>query len=93
MYGTRDAARNSGEECASTMDQIGFHRGTASWCTSSFPARRLECYIHSDDFVTVGLGKGLKWMRAETENTYELKTQVLGPDKEDPQQVRVANRI
>ena len=63
------------------MDQIGFHRGTASWRTSRFPERRLKFYIHGGDFVTVGRGEGFKWMMAETGRTYELKPHVLGPDK------------
>ena len=32
-------------------------------------------------------------MKGEFEKAYEIKTQVLGPEKEDLQQVRVLNRI
>lgn len=93
MYGTRDAAQNWGEECAATMEKAGFTRGKASPCTFNHHYRRLKCYVHGDDFVTVGLDKDLKWMRAELEKAYELKTHVLGPDKEDLKQVRVLNRV
>ena len=93
MYGTRDAAQNWGEECAATMEQIGFERGVASPCTFSHPERKLKCYIHGDDFVTMGLDHNLKWMKKELERHYELKTQVLGPDASDLKQVRVLNRV
>ena len=93
MYGTRDAAQNWGEECANTMKSIGFEQGTASPCTFSHADRGLRCYIHGDDFVTIGKDLDLKWMQKELEKVYEIKTQVLGPGKEDSQQVRVLNRI
>ena len=35
MYGTRDAAQNRGEACASTMVKMGFVQGEASPCTFS----------------------------------------------------------
>ena len=37
--------------------------------------------------------QNLKWMKAELEKHYEIKTQVLGPGPEDLQQVRVLNRV
>ena len=93
MCGTRDAAQHWGEACASTMLNIGFNQREASPCTLSHANRGLRCYIHGDDFVTVGADKELKWMKQELEKAYEIKTQVLGPNKEDMQQVRVLNRI
>ena len=93
MYGTRDAAQNWGEACANTMLKIGFTQGEASPYTFSHEGKGLRCYIHGDDFVTVGTDKELKWMKQELEKAYELKTQVLGPSKEDLQQVRALNRI
>ena len=75
------------------MLKMGFSQGKASPCTFSHAERSLRSYIHGDDFVTTGADKDLKWMRQELEKTYELKTQVLGPDEGDLQQVRVLNRI
>ena len=93
MYGTRDAAQNWGEECASTMQKLGFRRGKASPCTFYHPSRHLRTYIHGDDFVTAGMEKDLTWMKTEIEKFYQIKTQILGPDAHDQQQVRVLNRI
>ena len=39
MYGPRDAAQNWVEECAPAIENVGFHRGTASPCTFSHPQR------------------------------------------------------
>ena len=60
MYGTREAAQNWGEECASTMAKIGFDRGTAPPCTISHPQGRLRRYIQGGDFATAGLDHDLK---------------------------------
>ena len=93
MYGTRDAAQNWGEECAGTMTNAGFIRGKASPCTFYHPDKNLRTYIHGDDYVTVGKEADLKWLRNKLEEKYEIKTQVLGPDKGDSQQIRILNRI
>ena len=93
MYGTRDAAQNWGEACASTMIKMGFTQGKASPCTFSHASRGLRCYIHGGDFVTVGTDQNLQWMKRELEKAYEIKIQVLGPGKEDSSQVRVLNRV
>lgn len=89
MYGTRDAAQNWGEKCAPTVTNMGLAQSKASPCTFNHHQRRLKCHIHGDDFVTVGVDANLKWMKRELEKTSEIKTQVLGPGKEDPQEVRV----
>ena len=93
MYGTRDAAQNWGEECADTMKAIGFEQGKASPCTFFHKGRGIRTYIHGDDFVSVAKDADLKWLKTEIEKKYELKTQVLGPNKPDLQEVKVLNRI
>ena len=93
MYGTRDAALNWGEECASTMTELGYERGKASPCTFYHPARQLRTYIHGDDFVTIGKEEDLAWLKQGLEKHYEIKTEVLGPSDKDKQQVKVLNRI
>ena len=42
MYGTRDAAQNWGEECASAMENIWFKRGNASPCTFDLKQRKFR---------------------------------------------------
>jgi len=93
MYGTRGAAQNLGEECAGTMVEAGFIRGNASPCTFYHADRSRRTYVHGDDYVTVGKDADLKWLRKKLEAKYEIKTQVLGPEKEDSQQVKILNRI
>ena len=93
MYGTRDAAQNWSEECANTMVSLGFTRGKATPCTFYHKDRNLRTYIHGDDFVTSGSDGDLKWLKANLEKHYELKTEILGPDREDKKQVKILNRI
>ena len=79
MYGTRDAAQNWGEECAETMVHAGFKRGLASPCTFYHPTRQIRTYIHGDDYVPVGKGEQLEWLKATLEKKCGIKTQILGP--------------
>mgnify|MGYP003319214429 CR=1 FL=1 len=93
LYGTRDAATNWAEEYTRLLIDIGFKAGVASHGVFVHEGRRLKAYIHGDDFVSVASGENLKWLRAQVENNYELKIQVLGPHKTDTQEVKVLNRI
>ena len=93
MYGTRGAAQNWSEECAQTMINIGFTRGKASPCTFYHKDRSLRTYIHGDDFVTAGRDHDLKWLKTQIEKRYEIKTETLGPESQDQQQVKILNRI
>ena len=45
---------------------------------------------HGDDFVSVASDKDLEWLKEQVEKKYELKTQVLGPEKGDMQEVKVS---
>ena len=47
---------------------------------------------HADDYVSVGKAADLAWLKFEFEKKYEIKTQVLGPNKGDEQQPKVRRR-
>ncbi len=81
MYGASDAAQNLGEECADTMMRAGSHGGKAAPCVFYHPEKKIRTYIHGDDCVSVGLGKGLKWLEGVLGKKYGIKTQALGPTK------------
>ncbi len=53
-HGTRDAAQNWGEECAGTMEAVGFIRGKASPGTFYHKERGVRTYTHGDGHVSVG---------------------------------------
>ena len=93
MCGTRDAAQNWGEECANTLNEMGFTQGKASPCVFQHEERKIRTYIHGDDFVSSAQGEQLKWMKEQLEKKYEMTTEVMGPDKDQKQEVRVLNRI
>ena len=38
--------------------------------------------MHGDDYTTAGEPTDLKWLKAELEKAYEIKTQVVGPEGE-----------
>ena len=47
--------------------------------------------MHKDEYVSVGKGEGLEWVKKAMEKAYECKTSVIGPMKSDA--VKVLNRI
>ena len=93
MYGTRDAAQNWYNEYSQQLIRMGSIQGTSSPCTFYNPARRIRTYVHGDDYVSTGLPENLNWMKRELEKKYQVKTQMLGLDKDQLSQVNILNRI
>ena len=55
------------------------------------PTRGLVTLVHGDDYTTAGSVTGLLWFKKRWEETYEIKTQLLGPEGAETSKVR--NRI
>ena len=49
--------------------------------------------MHGDDYVSVGMPKQLKWMEEQLMKTYQIKTQVLGPEEGQVKELKIFNRI
>ena len=79
MYGTRDAAQNWHEEYSGQLVNIGFVQGKASPCVLHHRVRGIRTCVHRGDYVSTGKPDELKWMKAQSEGKYSVKTQVLGP--------------
>ena len=69
------------EEVAKEMVRIGFTRGKYNPCLYFHPRRNLRTFLHGDDFATVGTREGVKWLKEALENTFEIKTQCIGPGR------------
>ena len=93
MYGARGAAQNWFDAYSQQFIEIGFHQGTASPCTFYHPQRSIRTYVHGDDYVSTGHPHQLKWLQNQVEKKYQVKTQTLGPHKEQLQQVKILNRV
>ena len=50
-------------------------------------------YVHGDDYVSTGTSENLNWLKAQLENKYQVKTQVLGPEEGQAKEVKILNRI
>ena len=61
--------------------------------TFPLPDRQLGAHIHGADDVIAAKGADLKWLREQLGATHGINKQVLGPEKEDQQQVKVLNQI
>ena len=41
---------------------------------------RVVTLVHGDDYTTAGNVKELRWLKKMLEDTYEIKTQIIGPE-------------
>ena len=49
--------------------------------------------MHGDDYVSVGQPRQLEWMEQQLKSKYQIKTQILGPDDEHMEEIKIFNRI
>ena len=77
LYGTRDAAMNWQEEVAKEMKGWGFERGQYNPCLYTHAAKRVQVFLHGDDFASVGNRVALKWFLQKLESRFEIKTSVI----------------
>jgi hypothetical protein len=93
LYGTRDAAQNWAREYGSHLCSIGFEKGKASPCNFYHKERGIRLTCHGDDFFVAASLKSIEWLIREMKKKYELKSQILGPEKVCHQEVRILNRV
>ena len=93
LYGTRDAAQNWTEEYTRTMVRAGFKVGKASPCDFYHEEWDVAVTVHGDDFTACGPESALKTPEKALTEKYEIKVEILGPEKGHKQEVRVLNRV
>ena len=91
LYGTRDAASNWQEHLSAHLISHGFVRGIGHPSVFHHPTRGLVTLVHGDGYTTAGSISELLWFKKRLEETYEIKTQLIGPGGE--QTGKVLNRI
>ena len=93
LYGTRDAAMNWAAAYTSFMTSIGFKVGQSSPCNFHHHERDISLTVHGDDFFCVAERPRLDWLIKKIKTAYEMKSQILGPGKDEDRQVKILNRI
>ena len=93
MCGTRGAAQNWFEEYSQKLIDNGFKQGTAPPCIFYNEERAIRSYVHGDDYVSIGLLDQLMWLKGKLEDNYQVKTQIVGPDDNQMQEIKILNRI
>jgi len=93
MYGTREAATNWQEEVAKHLVGIGFRRGQANQCIYEHKVRKIATLVHGDDYASTGTREDLEWLREELEKKFDIKTTLVGHDKDQEKEMKVLNRI
>ena len=95
LYGTRDAAANWQKCVSKHFVSLGFRPGRSNPCVFWHPGRGISTLVHGDDYASTGSLAQLDWLRAQLEQRFEMKTQVLGhSDRADVQrEVKVLNRV
>ena len=92
-HGTRDAAQNWFDAYSQQLIDIGFQQGVASFRAFYHPQRPIMIYVHGDDYVSTGQPHNLQWLKNKLETKYQVKTQILWPNKDQLQQVKILNRV
>ena len=94
LYGTRDAATNWADAYTEVLIKLGFTKGESSPCTFYHSEKGMQAVVvHGDDFVSGGEKGQLLWLDKQMKLSFELKTEILGPDKGETQEVRILNRV
>ena len=93
LYGTRDAAQHLSVEDTQTLEQAGSFAGKASPCNFTHRTRDLSVTVHGDDFTTTGPESELIWLRSAMEQKYEIKSNILGPEPQHAQEMKILGRI
>ena len=93
LYGTRDAAMNWAKCYTDALIELGFTKGATSPCTFWHPQRRIRLAVHGDDFVSEGATADLKWLDEHLSKSFDLKTQVLGPEGGQVRECTILNRV
>ena len=94
LYGTRDAAANWVDEYTRVLvDEMKFVKGASSPCSFHHPVKNIKIVVHGDDFVSEAPKKELLWLDSELKKFFELKTEILGPEKDETRELRILNRV
>ena len=70
---------------------IGFSVGIASTCSFWRRDRELYLSVRGDDFTITGPEVESAWHETKMKGKYEIKTEHLGPDSHQKQEIRVLN--
>ena len=93
MYGTRRAATNWQAHYTNVLTSNGFTVGVANNCTFYNESKKIYCMVHGDDFVSTATGASLKWFEDMLHKSFKIKTDLIGPGKDDKKELKVLNRI
>ena len=91
MHGTRDAVLNWQIECSQMLVDNGFKQGVSTFHVFYHAEKRIRTLVHGDDYVSIGEPQQLECMEQMSGQKYNIKTQVLGPGKDNFQQFKCLN--
>ena len=75
LHGTQDAAQKWDIELGNFMQGLGFTKGRVSWCRYHHQEIDMAAAVHGDDVTIVGTETQARWLKAEFEKEYEMKSQ------------------
>lgn len=93
LYGTRDAALNWAEAYTKVLIAMGYEKGTSSPCSFHHAEWDVSTVVHGDDFLREGPMWGLDKMNSALAASFQVKTEIIGPDPGQQLEARVLNRV
>ena len=71
------------------LESIGFKRGVGHPAVIYHSGREIKTLVHGDDFAVTGTTLQLKWLRDKVKNKYDIKMDILGPEKDQEREVKI----
>ena len=78
LYGTRNAAKLWQGCVAKHLLSIRFKRGKSNPCVYFNKKMNFKTLVHGDDYATVGSLSSLRWLQAQLESAFDMKTVIAG---------------
>ena len=73
------------------MLSLGSEQGRASRCNFQHKSRDIRLIVHGDDFLVVADAEQLAWLDVKLRQQYDMKYEVLGPEANMKQEIRILN--
>lgn len=92
MYGTRDAPQVWQDHLASVFLELGFVECIVTPGVYYHVEKDLEVAVHVDDLIAAGPGESAKWLSESLRKHFEMKSEILGPGRDEVQRVQYLGR-
>ena len=93
VYGTRDAAKAWEGHYSNRLKEEEYEKTKSAPNMFYNKKTSVRIAVHGDDFFCAAERLQLDWLIKQMKVAFELKSQILGPDRDEDSPVKILNRI